>query len=209
MKLSILSALLLLITIAGFGQKSTGIDIQYITLKDSVLIREVENLIMYEENRTIEKGHADDKVYTENLFKKGIGYIEVRMEKYHSGSPNFLADGDTLYKYYIDPSWYSLKENDSDALYPPFYTYIGGKIVMLHFPIIEKVGHLQYTSRSKKELRRRLEKYLEKPQKVNLKSEDGTLVIRDDKFRIDYFRFEEDGRHIYIIQNRPHAVLIE
>lgn len=194
--------LLSICSLQGFSQKNSPIDIQYIEVQDSVLVQEVKKLIAYEENREIRKPKPGEKVYSENLFKKGLGYIEVHMESFYS-DPNRVNDGDTLYSYFIDPSWHVFRDDTLDSVYPPFYTYIGGRIVLLYFPILRQVADIRYSKKSKKAFRKKIDKYLEKPEAVTAYNLDGSVAFRDKNFRITYFRFEHDGRHIYILKNKP------
>lgn len=184
---------------SAVSQSSYPISIQSITIKDTILIKEVEKLIQEEVNREMDTT-TTNKVFADNFFKKGLGYVRLYIE-------GNLA-GDTLFRYYIAASLISLKEGAEDATYPPFYTYIGGRLVLVYMPILENVAALNYSSKSKRELRKRVDAFLEKPQNVKIYNQDGSLAFKDKTFRIDYFRFH-GGKYIYVLKDKPPIVVNE
>lgn len=176
-----------------FGQTNAKIDIQYLELKDTVLTQEIENLILEEVNREIIVNDSN-KVFAENFFKKGLGYIYLNI--------NRNIKGDTLCMYYISPTMMTLRKDAMDNAYPPFYSYIGGRLIFIYLSELEFAANITYSGKSKKMLRKKLDRFLEKPKDVTFYDLNGKKEFRDKKMRIDYFQFH-NGKYIYILKNAP------
>lgn len=181
----------------AFSQKNKSVEIQYIALQDTFLVKEIEKLIQEEVNRVMDTAVTNELI-TENFFKKGLGYVDLYIE----GN----LKGDTLAKYYIVPSLMSIREDAADEAYAPFYTYISGRLVLVHMPLLKKAAALNFSGKSKKMLRKRVDAFLEKPQDVTVYGMDGSVAFRDKNFRIDYFRFH-GGKYIYMLKSKPPIVV--
>ncbi|WP_162055292.1 hypothetical protein [Pontibacter pamirensis] len=189
--------ILYLLVFSAFSQKKEAVAIQYITIKDTFLVKEVEKLIQEEVNREVDTT-STDKVFIENFFKKGLGYIKIFVE----GN----LKGDTTARYYIDTSLMSIREDAADNVYPSFYTYIGSRLVLVYLPVLESVAELNFSEKSKKKLRKKVDVFLEKPQDMTVYNMDGSVAFRDKNFRIDYFRFHS-GKYIYVLKSGPPIVV--
>lgn len=168
-------------------------------------MKEIEKLIQEEVNAK-EDTSTNVKAFTENFFKKGFGYVRLYIEGNLQGT--FFHEGDTLARYYISPSLVSIKKEAADTVYPPFYSYVGGRLVLVYMPILDNVTDLNFSEKSKKKLRKRVDAFLEKPQDVTAYNMDGSVAFRDKHFRIDYFRIHT-GKYIYILKNKPPIVVKE
>lgn len=179
-----------------YAQTKPELKIQYIEIKDPFIIKEIEKLILEEVNR--ERDTTTNKVYTENLFKNGLGYINLTINS------NFK--GDTICRYYISPSLVSIKEEQADDVYPPFYTNIGGRLILIYSSELEFLSNGSYTEKSKKMLRKKLEPFLERVKDVTFYDMQGKKAFRDKKMRKDYFQFH-NGKYIYILKNKSPIVV--
>ncbi|MCC9135236.1 hypothetical protein ACFSKU_12115 [Pontibacter silvestris] len=186
-----------LLVFSAFGQKRELMEIQYITIKDTFLVKEMEKLIQDEVNREPDTT-TTDKVFTENFFAKGLGYVRL----YAGGN----LEGDTLTRYYIAPSLVSIKKEAADYVYPPFYSYVGGRLVLVYVPVLENVTKFNFSKKSKKKLRKRVDAFLEKPRDMTFYDMEGNVAFKDKHFRIDYFRIHDD-KYIYILKNKPPIVI--
>jgi hypothetical protein len=68
--------MLFLLVFSAFGQKREWVEIQYVALQDAFLVKEIEKLIQ-EEVHKVKDTATTDKVFTENFFKKGLGYVDL------------------------------------------------------------------------------------------------------------------------------------
>lgn len=177
-------------SLCSFGQNNVPVTIQCVTLRDEVLKKEIINIIAEESN-------SNDP---DSLFKKGLGYVVVHIQSY--------SRGDTLTKYYIAPSLISLKEKDFDDNYPNFYSYVGGRIVLIYINEIQKSLNISYSDKSKSELRKKLDQFLEKTTDQTFFDNSGNKAFRDKKFRIDHFKFDA-GKYVYIMKNKLPVIIRE
>jgi len=177
-----------LLTFKIYGQAKKQIDIQHILLKDTFLRKEVEKLIA-------EQVNSNDPQHS---FKHGLGYITVNVSKH--------SKGDTLLEYYIAPNLYSIKEEDLNQIYPPFYTYIGNRIALIYLSELDFVAKVAYSEKSKRMLRKKIKPFLEKTKDVTFYDVEGRKMFRDKKMRIDYFQFH-NGKYIYILKDKPPIVV--
>ena len=162
--------------------QNSKINIQYITLKNKIIEKEIEEIV--------DKEIENDK--TNGFFKKGLGYINLYMENY--------VHGDTLAKCYVEPSMYSLKKGDENAKYPIFYTYINGRIVLIYINILQNFINPIFSERSKSKIRRKLNYFLEKTTDQTFYDDSGKKAFRDKNFRIDYFKFDS-GKYFYLTKD--------
>ena len=164
------------------------IDIQKITLKDSVIISNVISMIE-------ELNHSD------SLFRIGLGYFILRPYRPYMNK-------DIIQQYYLTYNFYSLKEDDTEYAYPPFYTVIQNKLVFVDPYALKKMTCYRFSEKSKKKLRKVQERFLPKTEDATFYNMDGTVAFRDKNFRIDVIRLHV-GKVITIYKNRPPEVLSE
>jgi hypothetical protein len=174
-------------------KKRAKLTIEQVTLLDTFLLNQV-NLLIEEESEQ------------DSLFKKGLGYVELHYV--NNFSEVFMEDAEkehVIRSYYISPSLYSLKK-DNELSYPPFYSYVGERLVFIYPFRLDNLLCYRYSKRSKRQLRRKLEPFLEKPKSQTFYGIDGKKSFRDKKFRVDYFKFH-GGKYIYIFNDRPPKVI--
>lgn len=171
--------------------KRPPLKIQEIVLKDSVLIQQIERLIQDEIN------NEEDEY---EFFKSGLGYINLHVLNY--------SDRDVIRKYVIYPGMTAYRKSSSDELYPLFYSFVANRMVLIYIDPLYRFANFRFTQSSKRQFRKKLEPYLEKPQNITARDSDGNIVIRDKHFRIDWFRLHS-GRYIYIFHDMPPLVLNE
>lgn len=165
--------------------------IQEIVFTDSILVREIKNLIQHEINNKEDKN---------DFFKRGLGYINLHLAN--------NLDRDVLIKYYISPGMSGFRKSTPDNLYPFFYSYVGNRMILIHLDEFSRFSDYRFSKRSKRQFRKKLEPYLEKTQNIKAYDSLGNVTIRDRHFRMDWFRLHS-GRYIYIFNDRPPLVLNE
>ena len=161
-------------------------EISYINLKDSILINTIKRVISDQVASTD----------TSNLFKKGLGYIEVTVTKY--------THKDTLRSYGIIPSGYGIKKESSEMVYPDYYSFIDNKLILINLGITSDISLKQFSESSKEHIRNLVDNCLEKPRSVTFYDENGKIAFTDPKFRIDYISFSY--YNLYILKDKPPIV---
>lgn len=168
------------------AQYTAPLAIQRVELQDSVVIREIRRLIT-------------DETDSVGLVKQGMGYVELGINEYYDVKSPFLR----IYAFYIS---FMVPTSDwSDNAYPPFYTYVGGRLVLVHVNELGKSVKLTYSAKSKKQLLKRIDQFLEKPRRVRLPGFDNGKDVVDKHYRLSYIRFDS-GRNVYI--RRDGSVLV-
>lgn len=172
-------------------QSSKGLSIQYVQIKDSILIKEIVSTIAIEVN-------GSDP---EHLFRKGLGYIYVNIY-------SFLKS-DTIGSYYISTSFHILRPTSTDDEYPAFYTYVNDRLVLLdNNYLTENVLRPNYSAKSKRKLRKKIEPFLEKTTDATFYDSDNRVAFRDKKFRVERFRFDS-GKYVFVLRNGTYKVVME
>ena len=162
--------------------QSEGMNIQYITFKDSILIRNIVAVINQEKQ-------SNDRY---QFFNKGLGYISVKVRDYNHG--------DTALVYHITPALVAIKENDPDIVYPPYYTLVAGHPVLIFIRSVTLITNLKYSAASKDSLRKFLEPFLLKPKNADFYNEKGEKIFSDKNFRPDFLKFESE-KDYYLIHH--------
>lgn len=171
---------------AAAAQPSAPLEIQRIELQDSVAVREIRRLIA-------------DEADSIGLVRQGLGYVEVHINHYYDVKSTFLR----MYAFSIS---FMVPTSDwAEAAYPPFYTYVGGRLVLVHVNQLEKSIKLTYSAKSKKQLRKRIDQFLEKPERAVFRDMDGKVAFTDKHYRLSHIRFDS-GRNVYI--RRDGSVLV-
>lgn len=80
--------------------------------------------------------------------------------------------------------------------YSPFYTYIAGRLVLINLDGLENTVKLVYSAKSKKQMRKRIEQFLEKPQREVFEDEQGHKSINKN-FRNIHIMIDS-GKVIYV-----------
>lgn len=168
-------------------KERTKLVIKPVTILDTFLIQQLE-LFIQEESRK------------DSLFRSGLGYMQV------FASQDVEAGIDQ--RYYINNEFHSLKETDNDPAFPPFYSYVAGRLVLIYMQVWDGFICYRYSNNSKKALQRKLESFLPKSKKLVARDKEGKIFIRDKHFRIETVKLH-GGKYIYIYQNRPPRVVAE
>lgn len=183
---------LLLVVVIGLlshtviAQHTTLSTIRRIELQDSVLVREIKRLIA-------------DEADSVGFVKQGLGYVVLGINEYHDIKSPFVR----MYGFFIS---FTVPTSDwSENAYPPFYTYVGGRLVLVRVNGLEKSVKLTYSAKSKKQLRKRMDQYLEKARRVVLRGWDNGKDVVDKHYRLSYTRFDS-GHNLYI--RRDGSVLV-
>lgn len=186
MKYLFIMLLASLISHVVIAQRTAPSTIQRIELQDSVVVREIRRLIA-------------DETDSIGLVRQGLGYISLGINEYYDTKSPFLR----MYGFYI--SFLVPDLNLPDNAYPPFYTYVGGRLVLVHVNQLEKSVKLTYSAKSKKQLRKRMDQFLEKPERAVIRDMQGKVEFVDKHFRLSHVRFDS-GRNVYI--RRDGSVLV-
>ena len=167
---------LLMAPVATVAQKIVKPNIQYVTLTDTVLLKELDNLIVEEEK-------------LDPLFGRGKGYINLSFSfKRRQGDQLDNANRiDTVFSYLLNTSFMSPDKNENTLgdMYPPFYSLYKQRLICIYGPddgaIYEYFG---FSKKSKERFRNKLSKYLEQPgsrsrKHVNVTRETKIYYLRD------------------------------
>lgn len=187
--------LLILSTISlstnAFCQNNKHVSIQYISLNDSVLVKEIKSTI----------GEETSSNDPEHLFENGFGYINVYI--------NSFINSDTIYSFYILPSFHYIKKNAHNNEYPCFYTYILNKLVLIYIKTLnDSIISLDYSLRSKARLRKKISSFLEEATDRTFYDSSNHKVFRDKHFRLERFRFDS-GKSVFIMKNSAPKIVKE
>jgi hypothetical protein len=146
----------------SIAQGITKPDIQYITLKDSILLFEMNGFI-----------NRESKV--DSLFAKGLGYIELSFSfKRKDGSLNKGDRIDTVLTYFLRSSFNSLSKtkNTFADIYPNYYSFNANRLICINVDAGLTQQYFDFSEKSKRKLDKIVDKYLVKG--------DGGL----EKFRV-------------------------
>ncbi len=133
------------------SDSSDGIaDIKYIGIKNTILKQEIQKYI-----RELDSSYS--------VFKKGFGYIVVQDIEFNS-STTYIgrtweeSKKDTIAKFTLIPGSYLLKlkpvffDSFCANCFPPFYSFIDGRLVLIEDPDLNWINDRKYTRRSKENL---------------------------------------------------------
>lgn len=160
--------------------------IQRVELQDSVLIREIKQLIA-------------EETATTALVRNGLGYLSLGIEEYHDENSTFLR------RYEFSISFHVPSSDWSNTSYPPFYSYVAGRLVLIHVGDLQYSLRLAYSATTKKQLRKRIDQFLEKPQRMVFRDMNGKVAFIDKHGRGEPIRFDT-GKVVYI--RRDGSVLV-
>jgi len=174
--------LLPLLTLAQPKVTFSGIDIKQVQITDTFLVSQIKKIIKQEEQ-------------SDTLFAKGFGYLILNpinmgeIKVLHEGNYHLSEVPDTVSAFYIHVSFMSLdkKENRFEDLYPPYYAYVGGRIILIGL----HSKFMQYSEKSKRKFRQKIEPFLEKPVETKRIVDGKETIVKDVKSRTVMKFFEE------------------
>ncbi len=177
-------------------KKRKKINIQEVSLKDTLLIYEIKKLIKEESEQT-------------DMFKKGLGYIEVFPDA-NEYLPHQITDYKNIRQcYYINVNYTALKsmkrESNSYSVYPDFYTFIDQRLVFIKCYTLNNMVSRAFTEKSMRKLRKIQNNYLEKTKRVTFYDLNKKKTFTDKHFRIDYHSIH-GGKHIYIYRDKSYEI---
>lgn len=174
---------LLLWSSIAIGQIKKGqSSISYISLTDSTLINTINKVV----------DAATNVESTDNLFRKGFGYISVHVTKY--------TQKDTLRVYSIAPSLFSIREESSNNLYPDYYSIINNRLVVIYLDGLRQFANMEYSDKAKQQIRSIVNGTLEKTKKVTFCDNNEKESFTDKHFRIDHLLW--GSYTVYIIKGK-------
>ncbi|MBV7532475.1 hypothetical protein [Chitinophaga sp. sic0106] len=188
MKVIFLFPVLLFFTLDCIAQSKCNFVIQQIVIKDSVIIEVIQQVINEEEK-------SPDSL---NLFKRRLGYVNLFVSEQNNG--------DTVLKYFITPAMYSIKNDDKDEIYSPYYAYINNRLVLVYLNTLKNISDCPYSAKSKRAIRKKINKCLEATKKVTFYDMNNQPVFTDKHFRKDYFKFHA-GKTVYILKNQKRLII--
>lgn len=106
------------------------IDIQEILLKDSILLKNIEIMII----------ELNDK---DSLFKSGLGYFVVMPYRPYWNK-------EIIQQYYLTYDFYSLKTFDTDYAYPPFYSIANDRLIFVDPYALKKMTSTAFPKKAKR-----------------------------------------------------------
>ena len=177
-----LTILLYLLPYCAAAQNGT-FNIQEIAIQDTFLVNQI-NIFINETERREE-------------FTNGLGYVVVEKSKDYQE--------DTLYSYQIYDQYASFDEGSTNNL-PVCYAEVSDRLVLFETDVLD-TDLVEYSTKSKRKLRKKLEPFLAFKEHLLVKDEAGRIVIDDPSFRPDEI-VPLDGymRLIYVFKNRPPVV---
>ncbi len=134
---------------SSHAQRIEKIDIQYVTLTDTILRREIKALIKREEE-------------LDSVFAAGYGYIQMYFSFERRDGRQIGQDRiDTVFSYYLQTSTISpdKRENKLDDLYPNYYSVLENRVIMITVDKGVSGRYFGFSERSKLKLLRKLRKY--------------------------------------------------
>ena len=168
----------------SYGQKEQLTEISYLKLTDTALIDGINKVVKQEENNP-----------NDPLFKKGLGYINVSVQKY--------SKNDTVIVYYIAPQAFSIRQRDDNQVYPDYYSFVNGRLVLIKLPVLEAFTSRAFTEKSKKLIRELINDHLDKPVKIRFPDANGKKGLVNEQRGGFVFG---GGMELYVFKNKP-AVL--
>lgn len=174
-KLSWIAIFLFSISYSIHAQKIIKPDIQYVSIEDGFLIKEIHKLIKEEEN-------------LDTLFAKGRGYINMTFSLTQSQGPEPSNANriDTVFSCFLGTSHMSPKMNENTLgdMYPLFYSIIDDRVICIRTNGLGAIGeYLGLSEKSKKKFDKVIEKYLEP-----INSESRTWINLNRETRIYYLK---------------------
>ena len=136
------------------------------------------------------------------IFRIGQGYIYL-ISKYDI---YWSSRWKNIWRSYITAQFIELDDLENDPVFPPFYAYVAGRLVLVHMSMMDDLACYRYSRKSKKALVRKLELFMPPTSKeVARYIETGKVAFRDRKFRLTRFSLH-NGKYIYFYTDKPPKV---
>lgn len=160
--------------------QSGTFDIQEIVIQDTFLREQIAYFI-------------DEQLQKNEDFRQGLGYVKI--------SKKAGYQDDTLYSYLIYDQYPSY---DKDYLtFPTCYAQVKGRLVLFDTEVVTS-ELVQYSKKSKRRFRKKLEPFLPPKEHLLVKDEAGNIKIDDPNFRPDEMvKLHGYGRLLYVFRDRP------
>lgn len=173
------------------AQNTHEVDIQQISIRDTVLMNEISNMIREQEGANIE--HV-----SESWFDEGLGYIKLTIDSYHKG--------DTILRYQIVPDQTPIEVTGSDSAFPIYYALNNARPILVYYShsFMEALG-IKFSHKSKVKFLKQLDKVLPTPEKEVGRNEKGEVVFRIDDFRPQHVTFGLN-KTIYLLRDSSYVI---
>lgn len=166
--------------------------ISFVNLRDTIIVKELRYYLKEQQLAIINDS-------TKQRPTSAPGYLDLLINQH--------VTGDTLVQYSMSKSYSYIQKGTDDRYYPPYYTSINNNLVLIRF-IGSELVDITYSRKSKKQLRKEIEKFLDKPKKAVFTDMQGNKTFTDKNFRVTWFNFH-NGRHVYIIKNKAPVIINE
>ncbi|MCK5401959.1 MAG: hypothetical protein KAJ28_10030 [Flavobacteriaceae bacterium] len=163
MRLYAIFLIILFLSYAGLGYSQTS-RIELVQLKDSVFLKGVSEII---KKAKIQYPPFKDK-----------GYIQVYLNYLNKEAVNEQI----FAEYRVNDQYFSLKLRYTRSLFPKFYSYIDGKIILIYNKTVP-ILNLGFSKRSKRRLIKKMEPFLSKKEHLIARDNNGKIIINDKSFR--------------------------
>ncbi len=164
------------------------VEIQEITLQDTFLVKQI-GLFIDEESRT-----------DPSFLKKGYVILWISEKPY--------MDDKVEKTYGLNKQFYNHDNLNNDLSFPPFYTFVKGRMVLVDIKTLDGTVCLKYTKKSKVAFQKKLEPFLAERVKMKFPDKDGKLRTVNN-FRPGEIVQIHGGMTIYIFQDKNKAPVIE
>ena len=175
----------------GLAQNIHEIDIQEISIMDTVLLTEITKMVQ-------EQVESNSESVSQMWFQKGFGYITLSVDSY--------PKGDTVLRYQIVPDQSPIYDLADDSAFPNYYALYNNRPILVYYPrSIKEAFGIKFSRKSKVRFLKQLDKMLPKPEKQIGKNEKGEVVFRIDDFREQHITF---GLHktIYLMADGSYII---
>lgn len=153
-----------------------------VNLVDEELTTEIKNIIHEQLSQ-----HADSVT---GYFVDGKGYIVVEIDSY--------SIGDTVNCYIVRPDQ-NVIENDN---VPNAFAFVEDRPVLIYHINSREAYNPAYSKKSIRKFNKMMDRYLNSPEHIKAKDEDGNIVIDDKSFRSPFITTSM-SKIIYTFKNRP------
>ncbi len=161
-----------------FYSQSKKLLIQEITISDTLVVKQIKEMVEHYSQ-------------TDSLFRSGLGGISLTIKKPINDS--------ILRQYYLTPdSFYAIAGKDDDDYYPQYFDYISNRLILIYIEGLENVFQVDYTKKSKRNLQKRIDNFLEK--KIALPDSTNSISIAKN-FRGNPYTYMNSGVDIFIYQD--------
>lgn len=172
--------LCLLLSFKSFSQGRNQIPM--VDLVDEELTTEIKNIIHEQLAQ-----HADSVT---GYFEDGKGYIVVEIDNY--------PISDTVNCYIVRPDQNPV---ESDNM-PNAYAFIEDRPVLIYHVNSRETYNPAYSKKNIRKFNKMMDRYLNNPEHIKAKDEDGNIVIDDKSFRSPFITTSM-SKIIYTFKNRP------